>query len=99
MARVEFSDDIVTFKCPGCGWTHRLNTDPEIRPCWSFNGNLDNPTITPSINAWREYGGNRETQRCHSFATNGRIQFLGDCTHSLKGQTVDLPEITGGGDE
>lgn len=31
---------------------------------------------------------------CHSFVTNGRIQFLGDCTHSLAGTTVDLPEWT-----
>lgn len=30
---------------------------------------------------------------CHSFVTDGRIQFLGDCTHALTGQTVDLPEI------
>lgn len=30
---------------------------------------------------------------CHSFVTDGRIQFLGDCTHKLAGQTVDLPEI------
>lgn len=29
---------------------------------------------------------------CHSFVTDGRIQFLGDCTHELAGQTVDLPE-------
>lgn len=28
---------------------------------------------------------------CHSFVTDGRIQFLGDCTHPLAGQTVDLP--------
>lgn len=28
---------------------------------------------------------------CHSFVTNGRIEFLGDCTHALAGQTVDLP--------
>lgn len=25
---------------------------------------------------------------CHSFVTDGRIQFLGDCTHELAGQTV-----------
>lgn len=31
---------------------------------------------------------------CHSFVTDGRIQFLGDCTHALAGQTVDLPELT-----
>ncbi len=30
---------------------------------------------------------------CHSFVTEGRIQFLGDCTHALAGQTVDLPEV------
>ena len=29
---------------------------------------------------------------CHSFVTHGRILFLGDCTHALAGQTVDLPE-------
>jgi Family of unknown function (DUF6527) len=28
---------------------------------------------------------------CHSFVTDGRIQFLADCTHVLAGQTVDLP--------
>jgi len=31
---------------------------------------------------------------CHSFVTDGRIQFLGDCTHTLAGQTVDLPDWT-----
>lgn len=29
---------------------------------------------------------------CHSFVTDGRIQFLGDCTHALAGQTVDIPD-------
>jgi hypothetical protein len=29
---------------------------------------------------------------CHSFVTDGRIQFLGDCTHRLAGQTVDIPD-------
>lgn len=30
---------------------------------------------------------------CHSFIRDGRIEFLGDCTHALAGQTVYLPEI------
>ena len=30
---------------------------------------------------------------CHSFVTDGRIQFLDDCTHALAGQTVDLPDF------
>lgn len=30
---------------------------------------------------------------CHSFIRNGMIQFLDDCSHELKGQTVELPEM------
>ncbi|SHL43010.1 hypothetical protein SAMN05216428_102382 [Nitrosospira sp. Nsp11] len=35
---------------------------------------------------------------CHSFITDGRIQFLTDCTHTLAGQTVDLPNYGAGHD-
>jgi hypothetical protein len=28
---------------------------------------------------------------CHSFVSEGVIQFLDDCTHSLVGQSVELP--------
>lgn len=28
---------------------------------------------------------------CHSFVRDGHIQFLGDCTHALAGQTAPLP--------
>ena len=28
---------------------------------------------------------------CHSWVTDGRIEFLSDSTHDLAGQTVDLP--------
>lgn len=27
---------------------------------------------------------------CHSFVTDGKIQYLSDCTHALAGQTVDM---------
>lgn len=30
---------------------------------------------------------------CHSFVRNGQIEFLGDCTHELAGQTVTLPDV------
>jgi hypothetical protein len=30
-------------------------------------------------------------ERCHSFVTNGQIQFLSDCSHHLVNQTVPLP--------
>jgi hypothetical protein len=29
---------------------------------------------------------------CHSFVTDGKIQFLNDCTHELAGQTVALKD-------
>jgi len=68
------------------------------KPHWDFNGDFERPTFTPSVNSW--WGGFRSgdhdvpLHRCHSFITDGRIQFLGDCTHALANQTVDLPEVT-----
>lgn len=32
--------------------------------------------------------------RCHSFITDGKIQFLNDCNHELAGKTVDLPSVS-----
>jgi hypothetical protein len=28
---------------------------------------------------------------CHSYVTDGKIQFLSDCTHTLANQIIDLP--------
>lgn len=36
----------------------------------------------------------RFKRHCHSFVTNGQIQFCPDSNHSLSGKTVDLPDIT-----
>lgn len=43
------------FFCPcGCDKLVRIrvgvNIEPEERLCWSWNGNLNNPTLTPSFN-------------------------------------------------
>ncbi|WP_259106184.1 hypothetical protein [Pseudomonas sp. JUb42] len=35
---------------------------------------------------------NRFGKICHSFVTDGRIQYLGDCTHGLDGQAAEVPE-------
>lgn len=46
----------------------------------------------PKAEEWNKFL--KETSTiCHSFITDGRIQFLGDSTHELAGKTVDLPEI------
>jgi hypothetical protein len=89
VARYE-KEDYVNFDCPGCGQFHVL---PIKGPnAWGFNGNYDRPTLTPSILANRGRA-NPTAHICHSYVTDGRIQFLGDCTHELANQTVDLPEI------
>lgn len=41
----------------------------------------------------RDSAGNPVPLVCHSFVRDGQIQFLGDCTHELVGQTVDLPQM------
>lgn len=78
-------------------------------PRWAYNGNPDAPTFTPSIKVtgkqceivdgeWTgnwvlDENGNAKDMCCHSFVTDGRIRFLGDCTHELADQTVELPDI------
>ena len=40
----------------------------------------------------KDAAGNPMPYVCHSFVTDGRIQFLGDCTHGLVNQTVDMTD-------
>ena len=67
---------------------------PTIRPSVLVLGRRWEPPVTPDNHEqWeREPWEQHQVDRvCHSFVTDGRIQFLGDCTHPLAGQTVDLP--------
>ncbi len=80
------------FDCPGCGLMHQVWTkNPNGRPEWGFNGDLDKPTFSPSIKvSWEQFC---IEKICHSYVRDGMIWFLDDCTHDLAGQTVPLPEI------
>ena len=89
------------FWCPGCDGPHMVGVRSDDRPGWGYNGNAVAPTFTPSVlvtyngpdaGQVDEDGHRAPPATCHSFVTDGRIQFLGDCTHALAGQTVDLPE-------
>ncbi len=70
-------------KCPACDDIHMLTN-------WTFNGDKDRPTFTPSLLV--QYRNEGIEARCHSFITDGRVAYLSDCTHALAGQTVDLLE-------
>lgn len=85
------------FWCPGCDGAHAVGVGEGSGPRWGYNDNPDAPTFTPSILV--TYNGSdagidgAPPAICHSFVTDGRIQFLADCTHALAGQTVDIPDF------
>lgn len=83
----KFHHDQFIFNCPGCEYEHAfaLKKDGGHH---QFNLDLENPTVSPSLVHDFTPG-----KRCHSFSKNGKIQFLNDCWHPLKGKTVELPEI------
>lgn len=87
-------DGRLEFFCPGCQTHHGPVIDGTLG--WTWNGNVDRPTVQPSILVtWPKWDGEHRLpdRVCHSFVTDGRIQFLADSTHALAGQTVDLPEV------
>ncbi len=70
--------------CPGCKYEHAFSPNKHV-----YNGDGDNPTISPSL----LHDNPQHHHTCHSFIKEGKIQFLMDCWHDLKGQTVDLPQF------
>jgi hypothetical protein len=77
---------------------------------WSFNGNINSPTFTPSFlhkgnllvydengkwnGEWQRDGsGNLISYICHYILTNGVLNFCGDSTHALRGQSVAMSEL------
>jgi hypothetical protein len=92
--------------CPACEHTHPL---PENG--WTFNGDPDRPTFTPSF----KHGGKRQKIEngrwtgewhrgadgqpldgtCHYFITDGKIQFCPDSWHK-RSDIVAMPDIPEG---
>lgn len=65
---------------------------PQHPPSWDWNGNLERPTLSPSILSRTGPDG---VNICHSYLRDGVFEFLEDCTHKRAGQQVpmsDLPE-------
>lgn len=97
MAKVKISEDGIyaTFQCPGCkrghSYTIKLNDlmNKRNHPCWEFNGDINNPTFSPSLLNYAS----ENTPRCHLFIRNGKIEFCGDCEHELKGKIIEMKEL------
>ena len=90
------------FWCPGCDDLHMVSD------AWQVTGANETLTISPSVLVYERQKLINEdldlpaltapenvtmAPRCHSFVTNGHIQFLGDSTHTLANQTVPLPPL------
>lgn len=83
---------LYAFHCPGCKYDHAFRVGAvDGRPSWQFNGSPEQPTFTPSLLCNKDI----PESGCHSFVTDGRIKFLTNSFHILKGQTVDLPDWEG----
>jgi Family of unknown function (DUF6527) len=93
------SENTWKFWCPGCDSAHVVSD--------SWQVDTETATITPSVmvhsrqkliddnligDALTAPENVTTTPLCHSFVTNGQIQFLGDSTHALAGKTVEVPD-------
>lgn len=102
-AKMRNTTDGFTWWCPACEEAHPLPKG------WTFDGNLDAPTFTPSFKhtgkqtvkvngrwtgGWvRDENGNALDWCCHYIITAGQVAFCGDSTHSLAGKTVPMPDL------
>lgn len=80
----------IYFHCPGCNMLHPYRVKGEAQgPMWNWNGNIESPTFAPSLLV----NPGDASSICHLFITNGKIEFLGDCFHNLRGTTVEMVDI------
>lgn len=72
--------------CPGCKQVHLINVEKpnHLGAIWTWDRNPKFPTFTPSVNI---------VGVCHYRLTAGILQYCGDSTHHLSGQTVELPDF------
>lgn len=68
-------------------------------PCWQWNEDFSSPTVRPSILNTSESHIDMVTKkitkpwRNHVFITQGKIEYLSDCTHDLAGKTVNMVDF------
>jgi len=90
-------DDGLRYYCQGCQSSHMIKIGQGAGPRWGWNGSMEAPTFSPSVMV--TYDGpdagvdGAPPAVCHTFIKDGRVQFLGDCTHQFAGTTQALPDI------
>jgi hypothetical protein len=106
MPVIEVTDDGCRWWCPGCDCMHIVPVEGEhVR---GFIRYFEHPTLTPSVLIYSQKAfvdttlegaaliaptNVYKTPQCHAFFRDGRIEYLGDCTHYLGGQPVPMMSI------
>lgn len=82
------------FHCKGCKCHHVYYTVSQHKGAlvWLFNGDMEKPTFRASLLVNADLSC-PSTPRCHIFVTDGKIQYLNDCTHELAGKTIEMEDV------
>lgn len=93
----DLEDYKLAFWCPACELPHVLYYGMGEGSRWSWNGDTLRPTFQPSVlfrRTVKPHGSDALPidYVCHSFVTEGYIEFLNDSTHGLHGKTMTLPD-------
>lgn len=85
------------FWCAGCERHHSFAVNrSNAASNWTMTGTPESPTFRPSLLCQWSEGEEGIKNVCHSFVTDGQIQYLSDCTHALAGKTAKVePEPEG----
>lgn len=103
------SDNLFLFYCPGCQYHHGVSSawgfngdfdKPTFSPSILVKSTKMTEKGEADYEAWLAAGCPKTGEVfdhvptvCHSFVTDGKIQYLSDCTHELAGQTIELEDI------
>ena len=86
---IEKENERAYFYCVGCKSHHGISLAPGR---WTFDGNLEQPTVNPSVLSYYEDESGKRIVTCHLFIRAGRLKYLSDCQHELAGKTVDMED-------
>lgn len=93
---VRVGDDKIFIACAMCKSGHLLNIDASKRPRWIWDGDTENPTITPSVRAtYHPTVSGKSSKCCHFILTKGVMHFCGDTTNKeLANKDVRIPALS-----
>lgn len=81
------------FYCPACderhGYTVIDGDEAEGKIGWAFDGNLETPTFSPSLQLLTA---ERKTT-CHLHVRAGMIEYCGDAPHAMAGERVPMVDL------